>query len=280
MINAALLIQESTMLSLRQNIGINELDIASIGQAIKVVTDAISRLNRLLIESEFDNAEEEIRFFKTIKSPMDGKLIFYLMLLRISKSSMLTSFEEQRNFYSAELRKLSSFYDKHQSFWCYIRLEQTYMDEVYFIRRNEFNTELQDELFTSYDPKLSPPMGHILSRLYAYEEFREFVSGKLAVLHTSLSTSTEKNKRKDGLIWTFSKIALIELIYAFQEYGVFNNGQADTKSIANYFSSVFQLQFGNIYKSYEDIRLRKKSPTPFLDGLKAALERRIDRDNE
>lgn len=42
-----------------------------------------------------------------------------------------------------------------------------------------------------------------------------------------------------------SKTALIELLYALQSTGVFNNASADVKQIATYFQETFNVELGN-----------------------------------
>ena len=55
--------------------------------------------------------------------------------------------------------------------------------------------------------------------------------------------NSEKSPRKPNvkLTWTGSKVALIELIYALHTEGVFNNGAADLKNIAEYFEHTSKL---------------------------------------
>lgn len=50
---------------------------------------------------------------------------------------------------------------------------------------------------------------------------------------------------------------LIDLIYALQSYAVFNMGKADIKAIATYFENVFEINLGDFYHTYLEIRNRK-----------------------
>ena len=67
---------------------------------------------------------------------------------------------------------------------------------------------------------------------------------------------------------------MIELIYAIQESGCFNHGEADIKLIASTFSSLFDISLGDIYRTYIDLRARN-NPTKFLENLKNNLENRM-----
>jgi hypothetical protein len=73
------------------------------------------------------------------------------------------------------------------------------------------------------------------------------------------------------LQWTGPKIGLVELIYALAQAGVFNNGKADYKEIAQHFETMFNIPLDNIYKIFEKIRLRECGPTTFLDSVKVKL---------
>jgi hypothetical protein len=80
--------------------------------------------------------------------------------------------------------------------------------------------------------------------------------------------------------WTAPKAALIEIIYSLQSYGAFNNGSADVKEVATYLQEVFHVELGNYYNSFQEIRLRKKSRTVFLDQLTEKLLQRMDEADE
>ena len=76
--------------------------------------------------------------------------------------------------------------------------------------------------------------------------------------------------------WTASKANLIELIYALQSAGVFNNGQIGIKKIAKTFETLFQIDLGNYYHVFNEMRLRKKTRTTFLDHLKEKVIQKMD----
>lgn len=258
--------------------GLAEDDLQSIHEAIQIVSDAIAQLKKMIVADSFHSTAEEIHFFKQIKPQFDGRLIFYLLLLRLHTCQASTDPADRQEIYSKELERLQPFYQQHYSFWQYYIIGQTYLDEHYFLRHAQTVTPLLEEDHIHYDWQTNTLKSVAASRIHAYELLREHA----ATLTTRISISPQKNKKANNfsLHWTSAKAGLIELIYALQEYGVFNNSQVEIKKISDYLSAAFSVHLANIYKTYEDIRLRKKSRTPFLDALKAALEKRIDRDNE
>ncbi len=78
------------------------------------------------------------------------------------------------------------------------------------------------------------------------------------------------------LSWTASKADLIELINSLQAGGAFNNGKTGIKEIAETFQKLFQIDLGNYYNVFNEIRLRKKNRTAFLDHIREKLIRKMD----
>ena len=58
--------------------------------------------------------------------------------------------------------------------------------------------------------------------------------------------TNEKTQRQPNMkmMWTGSKVALTELIFALHTEGAFNNGAADLKDIAEYFEHIFEIDLG------------------------------------
>lgn len=77
-------------------------------------------------------------------------------------------------------------------------------------------------------------------------------------------------------IWTGSKVAILELIYSLHFQGVFENGNADIRLIAKYFEDAFNVNLGNFYQTYLELRSRKMNQTKFLDTLRETLIREMD----
>mgnify|MGYP000703370779 CR=1 FL=1 len=94
--------------------------------------------------------------------------------------------------------------------------------------------------------------------------------------------NSEKSQRKPNvkLTWTGSKVALIELIYALHTEGVFNNGAADLKDIAEYFEHTFEIDLGQYRRVFLEIRARKNDRTKFLTTLNDSLQKRMENSDD
>ena len=94
----------------------------------------------------------------------------------------------------------------------------------------------------------------------------------------SYGKSRELNTLANGdrLSWTASKTDLIELIYALQASGAIKSGTAGIKEMASACESIFDLNLGNVYRTFLEIRERKIDLTKFIDRLKSALLQRME----
>jgi len=68
--------------------------------------------------------------------------------------------------------------------------------------------------------------------------------------------------------WTASKTDLVELIYALDAVKCINHGNINLKALTSYLENVFNINIGDIYRIYLEIRERKGNRTQFLDRLK------------
>jgi hypothetical protein len=82
------------------------------------------------------------------------------------------------------------------------------------------------------------------------------------------------------MVWTASKTAITELIYALYSNGSLNNGAADINTITSSFEDFFNIKLDNIYKTYSEIKGRKNSKTRFLEELTLNLQHKINKEDE
>jgi hypothetical protein len=83
-------------------------------------------------------------------------------------------------------------------------------------------------------------------------------------------------EKPSKLFWTGNKTDLIELLYALQSSKCINSGTTDIKELASHFEHFYNVDLGNYYHTFIDIRSRKTSKTRFLDKLIEMLNQRMD----
>ena len=89
-----------------------------------------------------------------------------------------------------------------------------------------------------------------------------------------------KRGSDNSLKWTASKTALTELIYALYCHRVFNNGNTDIKLIARTFEDAFNIELGDFYHTFMELKARKINRTKFLDSLSKVLIKKMDEEDE
>ena len=125
---------------------------------------------------------------------------------------------------------------------------------------------------TSHDFKVAQILANDLIQLY--------LENQLIMIENKDTSEKSQRKPNTKLMWTGSKVALTELLYALHSEGVFNNGTADLKDIAEYFEYVFEIDLGQYRRAFLEIRARKNENTKFITTLNEALLKRMESSDE
>ena len=170
------------------------------------------------------------------------------------------------------------YFDETLEFYEYYRRNSIFLDEKYFLR-GQADIRLHPETFHFFsDGKFSTSHDGAVANIMAFD---------MLIVH--LKTEIDKLKNKNfknlkakvdvspsNLYWSGSKTDLIELIYALHSCGVINDGEADLKEIASISETMFNVQLGDYYRSFLEMRQRKINLTKFIDKLKQSLLKRME----
>lgn len=239
----------------------------------------IGRLRNKFLEQDRIEISDEVNFFKNIKPLFVSRLIYHINVYNIETNRPNGSIKIKRKYLQMELNKLKHYFDENLEFYRYYRTGSNYLDHKYFVRGKQdlrLNLdahvyELDPEFCTSHDFKISTILANDLLQVHLENE--------LMRLDFNSVTKGPELIPKDMMRWTGSKVSLIELMYALHQSGSFNNGQTDIKSIAAYFEKIFDIELGNYYRTYLEIRIRH-NPTKYLDTLRDSLLRKMEEDDE
>jgi len=231
------------------------------------IYDILIELKKFIHTYDFHDPQEEICFFKEIKPYFLTSYYYYDQLFLIKLKDSFNDPESRKKYYFRILKTLNAFQTRNSGFYQYWLTGSNQMDEKYFTSaaNQSGNLNLDNHFSTGYDL--------LLSRLIANDKLKDY-------LQTALHKLDQNNNQESGLKWTGSKAALVELVYALQAVGVFNNGAADVKQVATAFEELFDLRLGNYYDVFQQIRMRKINPTKFLDVMKDRLILRINNVNK
>ena len=115
-----------------------------------------------------------------------------------------------------------------------------------------------------------------VAMILANSHLIEYVSDEIDSLSDKLHLKFTSIVDSKLLQWTDSKVALVEFIYAIYAGKCFNNGNTSLKDIAFCCEILFNIEIGDFYRIFLEIRNRKKSRTQFLDKLKDKIQKMME----
>ena len=236
----------------------------------------VKTLREEVVKKGFSSIQEEIFFFKHIKPQIFSKLIYYSKLFKIESKRPRSSSKFQIKYLNNQIDKLQVFFNDNLEFYHYYRRGATSLDEQYFVRGKSdlrsntdfFNFYVDENFSTCQDGTVAAIMAYDMLIVYLQQEIEKLENYKE-------NQNTNLMKQSSRLFWTGSKTELIELIYALHSSGAINSGTADIKEMASLFEQLFNIDLGNYYHTFIEIRARKGSKTKFIDRLEEALLRKI-----
>lgn len=154
----------------------------------------------------------------------------------------------------------------------YYRSGLTHLDALYYLRGN-LDTALYLESFHhERDPSFSTNCDFMAARLLANERLIRYLTKELEVFEL---LQAEESLLKVRLTWKATKTELTELLFALDSRKAF--GDVPLTRLSEYVQRAFNIELDkNLSRTFGDLRIRNRQ-TPFLDSLKAALLRRMNR---
>lgn len=257
----------------------NLTDTEKLKQGIDLSKKALNQMRFIVRNNKFKSQKIEIKFFKTEKPFIHSRLIFFINRSKFYADRPQSNIDEQRKFIKRLLKKLERKKIKHTEFYRYYKNNDNSLDSPFFLRGNEqleivFNGEYVDT-----DPTFSTSHDYLAAEVLAYGFLTRFYSKELEKLKIIESQQIGKEKRHpilNNITWTASKTDLVELVYALIASGAIKNGEVEIKNVVEACQLIFNIDLGNIYKTYTEIKAREKDQTKFLDNIKMCLIKKID----
>lgn len=239
-----------------------------------VIKIHIKEARALVLSNGFKFSKDEIYFFKSVKPLIVSKLIYYVEIFKIENYRPKVNAKLQRKYFERKMKYYYDFIEEYIDFYRYYKTNEKYSDEEFFLRKNKSIRTQFDRSDSYVDDDFTTSLDSIFSKFMAYELLIKHLQNEIDKL--SLRVPNE-NILVSNLTWTGPKVGLIELIYAMAETKVINNGNIDIKEIASTFEKLFKIDLGDFYRSFMEIRQRKRNNTKFLDLLRLNLKKRIDK---
>ncbi|MDT0691842.1 RteC domain-containing protein [Salegentibacter sp. F188] len=249
-------------------------EFSNVEKGIKISRKYLQKLRVVLRKGSFINKENEILFFKKQKPFIYGQLKFYAKLYKYLLQKPRGTDKSKRNYLDAEIKKLQEYYYYNSEFIKYYRQNATFLDEFYFLRGNDNIGLMSDTSHFYTDAEFSTSHDNAVAKILAYDLLLNHYTNELNELKKSTRkiSNNEKLLESLSLTWTSNKIDLIELIYSLIASGAV---KGDIKDLATAFEKIFDIDLGNYYRSFLEIRGRKEDYARFLDLLKISLLKKI-----
>ncbi|WP_313091736.1 MULTISPECIES: RteC domain-containing protein [Bacteroidota] len=239
-------------------------------EVVGLVIGCLSKLKEFVLKRGFKSTEEEIHFFKRLKPVILAKLIYYNAIYKIETKKPYGNGKAIKKYIDNELTKLKRYFDNNLEFYKYYRTNSTYLDEKYFVR-GKYDVKLSlDTYYFETDHNFTTSHDYKVAKIIANDLIQVYLEDQLN------NTNKRMKSEKSQLNWTGSKTALTELIYALYAQGVFDNGNADIKAIAKVFEQMFNIDLGDFYHTFMELKARKINRTKFIDSLRDALIKKMD----
>lgn len=247
--------------------------------AYQAAKEASEKVNDFMLRYTFANQEEEILFYKSIKPKFLRELIYYAELYHIEAGRPAAGEKSTQQYLKGLLTIIRMYFDRNKEFYNYWRSGKTNLDHVYFVHSKV--GDIPPQYATDLDPSGYPGCYCFkLARLQALENIKCYIEQPMGSREECVLPA-DPAVRSLPLEWTDSKSSLIELVYAIQTKGAVNNGNIDLKQLMTAFEQFFHVNTGNYYGVFQqNIRIRKKNRTQYLDQLKDRLEKRMDDEDE
>ncbi|MFV0593643.1 MAG: RteC domain-containing protein [Draconibacterium sp.] len=259
---------------------IHELDveidapIQRIETIIVLIVNSLAELKAFVLKKGFKDTKEEIKFFKYQKPAIVSKLIYYNAIYKIETKKPYGNGKALKKYFNNELAKLKRYFDNNLEFYKYHRTNNSFIDEKLFVRgKHDIKLSL-DTFYFEADHRFSTSHDYKVAKIIANDLIQVYLEDQLT------NSSNKKGTETTALTWTGSKTSLTELIYALFSQGVFDNGNADIKVIAKTFETALNINLGDFYHTYLELKSRKMNRTKFLDSLRDALIKKMDEQEE
>lgn len=248
-------------------------------EGIHLSNNALYLLKLIVEKKGFNSIDEEIYFFKKVKSEPLSYLVYFSEVRSCELLMPKIGLGNQLNFLEKKIKRINKFFNRNWDFVHYMEQELTYLDIQYFTRSNQVFPLYSLPESCYLDPKFFTSHDMLWSRIKGMNKFILYLQEITKQLKLQKHKSLQIGKPKKALVWSASKAALTELIYALYSSCAVNHGKEDIKGIATAFEDLFNIRLDNIYKTYAEIKSRKDSKTRFLEELIIRFNNKIHEDD-
>lgn len=241
-------------------------------RSITVCTEIVQQLHIRMRDYQFLPGEE-VQYYKEIKPYFLCRLIYYNRLYELEMARSTANLPQTEALLDRELERVTQVYERHKFIYRYLKCGATYLDEKLFFRPKG------NDVVALYGMEIPAELGspicydHVVADLMAADLLRKYVEDAAFELRRIGNQAYGLPR----IVWTDSKTALIELVYALHSAGAFNNGKVDLKDIFAYIEAVLHVDLGNYRRTFQEILSRKSGYVNALHRYEEKLLLRIEK---
>jgi hypothetical protein len=241
-----------------------------------VVEHSLKELKEYILSYTFKDKDEEIKFFKEIKPMFLAELIYFMEVYQVESWKSPVGRHEEIAHYGLGAKRVDFYFKRYNELYTYYRKGSHENDDRYFLRTEDAPGLITPISFSDMDPRFSTIYSYQFGKMLAYEQFSNYLQQCVYRLeHPGMDMVKDENPKSRNL-WTDSKADLIELAYGIYARGSINHGKADIKAIVTALELIFNVTLGNFYRTFQNLRIRKKNRTPYWDAAKNDLIKTMD----
>lgn len=254
-----------------------DLNMAEDGISLCIRT--LSKLQKQVDENDFEDSQSEIEFFRNIK-PLPMSYLIYFTEVRSCELMLPKAGNSHKiRFLEKEIKKINKFFSANNSFVNYMEQNHTYLDHEFFSRKGRKDFSFSPTINYYQNPEFSTSHDMLWSKVQALYRYIHYIREKLELIQPG-SIGNFRERQPKLLVWSGSKISLVEIIYALYNAGDINHGTADLKTLFAAFEDIFNIKLDNFYKSYGEMKARKDPRAKYLYQIASNLEARMRKDDE
>ena len=272
-------LKEALEIALREIASYRQNNLLVAASSIVLINETLTQLKAFVQSYTFSDSLEEIDFFKNIAPEFFALLIYFHKVYTIEAKKPSANIPLQKKHLQREYKKIGYFYCANVDFFSYYNSGMSDRDELLFLSAKQDLLLLPDDYAVLLDSSICPIATYKIAKLKAYTPLEKYIFTELDLVKSRTGTMTSAFPTTK-LSWTDSKIAAAELAYSLYANKSFNNGKVELRDIVQEFEHFFNINLGTYHSSYQDMKMRKKSRTSFLEELRDSLERKMDEEED
>lgn len=246
---------------------------------IVFLKDSLSELRIFIEKNEFLDEQEEIDFYKKQLPSILQHIIYYVKIYSLELRLLVLDQRAMKRLLKSEIKDIDKWVLRNEGFYRYYKSGSVEFDHKYFRRSSKDLHLITDPGQWLLDDSFITVPAYLVGELLGHQRYREYLQQELRFFENNKNSSSTADNEGDGLVWTATKMAAVELLYGLFSSAVYNNGNAQLRQIAKRVEKLTGVDLGNYYRYWLDAKY-KKIRHQFLQSMIDSSEKRMNEQDE